>query len=348
MPVQFDPVNKYILITSPTKELTALEIYGDAMDWCDELENMQYAPPIEAVGKFDMGGGVYSDSIFMLANGWKIKFWSGTYQATITGTLLPEPGQQRTVPPDSGNIEVVFQVSSQATVIEGEGVWTETEKNGLLSAVNIIQAKTDNLPEDPGSQSSVQAVKVKTDQLPTDPARESSVERVEETLILHDSDVRGNPPDPDANLRNIKQLLEERVTVKAEPKSIAQYLEQKARNTEPVPPAAPKGMFETVKSGNIKANGTEQTLLEYTEVARIMGYIDLQHMEAGDSVVIRQYLKVKPGSSYGKYAGETYSGVQSVPIIYLTPKETDQGMKITIEQTAGPLKSFAFNFIREK
>lgn len=191
MGIEFDPVNKYILITYPTTELTALDIYNAAMDWADDQANMAYDVPMEAVGKFDMGGGVYSDSIFMLVNDWKIKFWSGDYQAVITGTLLPEPGQARTVPPDTGNVEVVFSVSSQATVIEpiiSEGdkldiagkVWDEEE-------ALAIKSKTDNLPSDPASESSIQAVdsslaahdaaiKAKTENLPSDPASQSGLE----------------------------------------------------------------------------------------------------------------------------------------------------------------------------
>jgi len=116
MAIQFDPVNKHIKITSGTS-ISALALYNAVMDWCDEKENMGYSVPMKAVGKFPMGGGINSDSIFLLINGWKIKLYDGTYQFTITGTLITDDESARTVPPDSGNVEVVFQVSSQGTVI---------------------------------------------------------------------------------------------------------------------------------------------------------------------------------------------------------------------------------------
>ena len=156
MGIEFDPINKYIKITSPTTELTALEIYNAAMDWCDDQPTIGYSVPMKASGKFTLGGGAYSDSIFILQNGWKIKFWDGTYQATITGTLITEDATPRTVPPDSGNVEIVFQVSSQATVIEGAGgveVWTEVEKDGVVEDVFTVKGKTANLPIDPASES---------------------------------------------------------------------------------------------------------------------------------------------------------------------------------------------------
>lgn len=183
MGIQFDPINKYILITSPTTEVTSLEIYNAAMNWCDDQITMGYDVPMMTVGKFDMGGGVYSDSIFMLVNGWKIKFWSGNYQATIMGTLLPETGQSRTVPPDSGNVEVVFQVSAQGTVIEptisegekldiAEKVWTTKDRGLKIDGIKIDTAK---LPSDPASESSIGGIRAKTDKLPTDPASESKL-----------------------------------------------------------------------------------------------------------------------------------------------------------------------------
>jgi len=118
--IAFDPVNKYILITSPTTSLTALELYNASMDWCDELENMQYDPPMRALGKAPLGGGVYTDSIFILQNGWKIKPWSGTYQLVIEGTLITDDETQRIVQPDSGNVEAVFQVATYGTQTQSD------------------------------------------------------------------------------------------------------------------------------------------------------------------------------------------------------------------------------------
>ena len=142
MPIAFDPVNKYILVTSPTTELTALALYSATMDWCDEQPTIVHSVPMKAVGKAPLGGGVYTDSIFILQDGWKIKFWSGTYQAVIMGTVITDDETPRTVPPDSGNVEVIFQVSSQGIVIPGEGEWTQIEKDAIISDVAFIKSKT--------------------------------------------------------------------------------------------------------------------------------------------------------------------------------------------------------------
>ena len=117
MPFEFDPVNKYIKILSGTgSPLSALTIYNAVMDWADSQEAIVYSAPMGAVGKAPLGGGVYTDSIFVLQDGWKIKLYNGTYQFVITGTVITDNGTARTVPPDSGNVEIVFQVSSQGII----------------------------------------------------------------------------------------------------------------------------------------------------------------------------------------------------------------------------------------
>lgn len=222
MGIEFDAINKYILITSPTTDLAALQIYNATMDWCDDQPTMGYTVPMKAIGKAPLGGGVYTDSIFILQDGWKIKFWSGTYQATITGTLITDDESERTVPPDSGNVEVVFQVSSQATIIPDEAEWTQTEKNDLISnideikpKIDAIKPKTDNLPLDPASQGLVEAVKAKTDQLPTNPASEDSVQTVSQEIATHDIDIKGEPLENhtwinhQASLLEIREVLDE-------------------------------------------------------------------------------------------------------------------------------------------
>jgi len=107
-----------------------------------------------------------------------------------------------------------------------------------------------------------------------------------------------------------------------------------------------KGL-KPLKSGNLAADGSEQTLLEFTEVGRIIGYVDLGNMQAGDSVVIRQYMKIVEGGNYRKYAEETYSGILVEPLLYIHPRETDVAIKVTLQQTVGVFRNFPNNFMRE-
>lgn len=217
MGISFDPVDKYILITSPTKDVTALEIYSAAMDWCDELENMQYPVPMRAVGKFDMGGGVYSDVIYQLIHGWKLKFWSTTEHFIVRGTLLPEtPAESRHVTP----ADVEYEVSSKATVVTDPA---------LLEDMTYVKVKTENIPSDlpevpthpeliaqHGSGSWEGAT---PNQTWTHPAR---------TLTSRDIvEVPGEEIADEDTLKKVKESID-RLEVEA-PQSIAQVLEKKLK-----------------------------------------------------------------------------------------------------------------------
>ena len=123
MAISFDGDSKLIHITSPTTFTTAQDIYDEAMEWADEQENMVYGMPLEAAGYAAIGGGVYTDKIFILLHGWKIKPWSGTYQLRIQGSLITDDESQRSVQPDTGNVEIVFEVATYGTVTAiGSGV----------------------------------------------------------------------------------------------------------------------------------------------------------------------------------------------------------------------------------
>ncbi len=109
----------------------------------------------------------------------------------------------------------------------------------------------------------------------------------------------------------------------------------------------PPCVLQKEKSGSVIADGTEQTLLEFIGLGRITGNVDLSNMEAGDIVAIKQYMKVNSNTDWKKYADETYNGTQDNPLIYITPKETDFGIKITLKQTAGVMRMYEYNFIKE-
>lgn len=134
MAIEFDPVNKYILITSGTS-ITAQAIYNATMDWCDELINHQHYPPMSGVGYAPLGSGVYTDKIFILQDGWKIKLYDGTYQFRVIGTIITDDESIRTVQPDSGYVEITFQVTSQGIIVAvGSGV-TEQDKQDIANLV---------------------------------------------------------------------------------------------------------------------------------------------------------------------------------------------------------------------
>jgi len=100
--------------------------------------------------------------------------------------------------------------------------------------------------------------------------------------------------------------------------------------------------------GTLTADGTEQTVVEATGTLEfnLDGYIDLSNLASGDTVVIREYMMIKSGGGYVKYAEESYSGVQSIPLLHIVTKPARYGLKITLQQTAGTYRSFDYQFFK--
>lgn len=229
MGIVLDSINKHILITEPTIDIEAISIYSAAMDWSDKLENMGYSPPMRAIGKFDMGGGVYSDIIYQLINGWKLKFWSTTEHFIVRGTLLPEtPAQSRHIIP----ADVEYEVSSKATVV--------TDPT-LLEDVAYVKAKTEHVPSDlpevpthpeltaqhgSGSWAGATPPQIWEHASRKLTSREVGPTHIasEETVTKEAADIKG-PTWTDESLKKIMECLSE--IEMPTPKSKAQYLESR-------------------------------------------------------------------------------------------------------------------------
>ena len=112
--------------------------------------------------------------------------------------------------------------------------------------------------------------------------------------------------------------------------------------------AAPKAKKPRVlKQGNLTSDGTEQILAEFEGIGKVYGSLDLHSTMAGDTIIVRQWIKLLDGSEYQKYAEETYQGVQDMPVIYFPDKATDVAIKITLQQTEGIFRRYEHNFMVE-
>lgn len=99
--------------------------------------------------------------------------------------------------------------------------------------------------------------------------------------------------------------------------------------------------------GTIWLHGSEQTVLDYGSLGRVMGYLDMSQMGAGDSLTVREYMRLGPGEAYRKYHEESYTGVQPVPVLYVAAKESGYGVRVTVQRTGGTINTLDFNFLLE-
>jgi len=104
--------------------------------------------------------------------------------------------------------------------------------------------------------------------------------------------------------------------------------------------------FEEHAVGTLTADGTEQDVVELTELGTLEGWIDLSNMQAGDSVTIREYVRLKSGGTYRLYDSATYTGAQTKPALHVVKLPTRYGLKVTLEQTAGVNRDYDYNFFR--
>jgi hypothetical protein len=110
--------------------------------------------------------------------------------------------------------------------------------------------------------------------------------------------------------------------------------------------------FDDPIEGSVAMDGTEKNIVldEITGNPQrfLEGYIDLTPMASGDTIVIRQYMKIDSAGAYVKYAEETYSGAQSLPLLYVTTKSGRYGIKVTAQQTGGTNRTLTYQFFRRR
>jgi len=106
--------------------------------------------------------------------------------------------------------------------------------------------------------------------------------------------------------------------------------------------------YETPVEASIVMTGLEVVLVEKTDdkIGVLDGYVDLSTMEAGDTIVIRQFMQVKAAGAYVKYAEESYDGVQTIPLLHVVTKTAKDKIKVTAEQTGGTNRTLDVQFYR--
>ncbi len=114
-------------------------------------------------------------------------------------------------------------------------------------------------------------------------------------------------------------------------------------------PAPPAPSLKSLGAATVVADGTEQTLCEQGggSPSRVSGYIDLSPLLGGDTVVVRHYVKAKSAGAWRCYAEETYTGVQAIPLVHITEKPENHGLKVSLQQTVGAFKTFDYEFFEE-
>ena len=111
---------------------------------------------------------------------------------------------------------------------------------------------------------------------------------------------------------------------------------------------APPGLQQfRVAEGTKTADGTEQDLVNVSGMGKYEGYVDLTNMQAGDTVVVKEYLRMKKDGPWINYATTTYNGAQTEPAIHAVRKLSEHGFRVSLQQTAGVNRDYDYWFGKE-
>jgi len=74
------------------------------------------------------------------------------------------------------------------------------------------------------------------------------------------------------------------------------------------------------------------------------GYVDLSALASGESITVREYMIIKSGGTFIKYAEETYSDVQAIPLLHITTKPARYGLKVELYMESAPAANRSFDY----
>jgi hypothetical protein len=124
MAIVFNYYTQIIDITSPQTTLD-IQILLNAIRAAEyDTLGMAYPQIAEASGKSDLGGGVITGITIFLFPNWQIRFWEGSYTATITGGNLIGGLNGQPIAYTPG-VQIIIVQSASSTLVFGTGGLTQ-------------------------------------------------------------------------------------------------------------------------------------------------------------------------------------------------------------------------------
>lgn len=101
-------------------------------DWI----GLGYPKICEARGKDSLGGGIYTGIVLYLYPNWQLRFWEGTYTATIRGGNIIGGLNNQPIAYTAG-VQVQVIQSASSTLVYGTGGLTAAEHDKLMTGLDI-------------------------------------------------------------------------------------------------------------------------------------------------------------------------------------------------------------------
>jgi hypothetical protein len=126
--------NKQILVTSPQTDVLAQDLIDFIRAAEDDEEGIVVPQIAAASGKESLGGSVATGITLELLDDWQLKFWAGSYTATISGGNLIGGISGDPVAYTAGVQVVIIQSAASTIVVTGSGV-TEQDMEDIAAEV---------------------------------------------------------------------------------------------------------------------------------------------------------------------------------------------------------------------
>ena len=136
MAILLNGITKIVSITSPTTEVTIQQLVNAIREWEDNYEEgMLYKKVIDAVGKADLGGSVYTAITMTLSSDWQIQFWAGVTLGFVkAGNLVGGVGDVPIKATGGSDTIVVLNQVGGIIAVSGSGI-TEQDKLDIADRV---------------------------------------------------------------------------------------------------------------------------------------------------------------------------------------------------------------------
>lgn len=134
MAIEFDGVNRLIILSHGTTTIDAKFLYSRWKDWSLVGDNAKYLQAISVLGGDPLPGGRYLGTTYFLENEWKIRPFEGNHTLVLQGNLYSRDGSDPFVSTlGNFNVRIMLTVSNLVdTVSTGGNVYT---LNQIASAV---------------------------------------------------------------------------------------------------------------------------------------------------------------------------------------------------------------------
>ncbi|MEN8252801.1 MAG: hypothetical protein ABFQ62_00270 [Patescibacteria group bacterium] len=136
MAYTFDHINQIIDVVSPQVDVDVQDLFNAIREEEQSIRGMAFPRICDATGKDDLGGGVTTGITLTLDPDWQLRFWSGSYTASIVGGNLV--GGHTTDGPVAytAGVQVKLIQSAASTLVTGGSALTTAEHDKLMTGLD--------------------------------------------------------------------------------------------------------------------------------------------------------------------------------------------------------------------